>query len=232
FYFFFQAEDGIRDFHVTGVQTCALPICHRRLRRGLLCARRTHPAEHRAAVEQHHACTHAVRRTAALDHALLVLDDLAEVAFTGRRPRRHPAVADRCAQAGQERTPALAHLRGSHAAVVQRLAVLWAVLACEPEGIGERKGVRGRLRDGGRSADGEQRSERDRRPDRTQHCGAMRSHSGRPPAARTLSTRRMGASCVSVWWPPTSTTSPGSTMSVSGFSRISTSSLFSRPVVT
>src|SRR5690606_40690831 len=25
--FFFQAEAGIRDFHVTGVQTCALPIC-------------------------------------------------------------------------------------------------------------------------------------------------------------------------------------------------------------
>src|SRR5690606_40896727 len=28
-YFFFQAEDGIRDFHVTGVQTCALPISER-----------------------------------------------------------------------------------------------------------------------------------------------------------------------------------------------------------
>src|SRR5207302_5393952 len=28
-YFFFQAEDGIRDFHVTGVQTCALPISSR-----------------------------------------------------------------------------------------------------------------------------------------------------------------------------------------------------------
>src|SRR5690606_40245533 len=28
-YFFFQAEDGIRDFHVTGVQTCALPISTR-----------------------------------------------------------------------------------------------------------------------------------------------------------------------------------------------------------
>src|SRR5690606_40088404 len=27
--FFFQAEDGIRDFHVTGVQTCALPISAR-----------------------------------------------------------------------------------------------------------------------------------------------------------------------------------------------------------
>src|SRR5256885_131541 len=26
-YFFFQAEDGIRDYKVTGVQTCALPIC-------------------------------------------------------------------------------------------------------------------------------------------------------------------------------------------------------------
>src|SRR5690606_39292616 len=26
-FFFLQAEDGIRDFHVTGVQTCALPIC-------------------------------------------------------------------------------------------------------------------------------------------------------------------------------------------------------------
>src|SRR5439155_5196041 len=25
-FFFFQAEDGIRDGHVTGVQTCALPI--------------------------------------------------------------------------------------------------------------------------------------------------------------------------------------------------------------
>ena len=25
--FFVQAEDGIRDYEVTGVQTCALPIC-------------------------------------------------------------------------------------------------------------------------------------------------------------------------------------------------------------
>src|SRR5256885_7419231 len=30
-FFFFQAEDGIRDYKVTGVQTCALPIS--RLRR-------------------------------------------------------------------------------------------------------------------------------------------------------------------------------------------------------
>src|SRR5260221_1598354 len=30
FFFFFQAEDGIRDHCVTGVQTCALPISSRR----------------------------------------------------------------------------------------------------------------------------------------------------------------------------------------------------------
>src|SRR5256886_8447853 len=28
YFFFFQAEDGIRDLTVTGVQTCALPIYH------------------------------------------------------------------------------------------------------------------------------------------------------------------------------------------------------------
>src|SRR2546421_4527059 len=35
FFFFFQAEDGIRDLIVTGVQTCALPIsrCRRAARR-------------------------------------------------------------------------------------------------------------------------------------------------------------------------------------------------------
>src|SRR5688500_19769535 len=32
-YFFFQAEDGIRDYKVTGVQTCALPIS-KQLERG------------------------------------------------------------------------------------------------------------------------------------------------------------------------------------------------------
>src|SRR6266404_1826340 len=33
FFFFFQAEDGIRDKLVTGVQTCALPISAAGLRR-------------------------------------------------------------------------------------------------------------------------------------------------------------------------------------------------------
>src|SRR5690606_40535552 len=31
-----QAEDGIRDFHVTGVQTCALPILHPKLQQALI----------------------------------------------------------------------------------------------------------------------------------------------------------------------------------------------------
>src|SRR5205085_8410493 len=35
---FFQAEDGIRDLTVTGVQTCALPIYHRRRKRRHLAA--------------------------------------------------------------------------------------------------------------------------------------------------------------------------------------------------
>src|SRR6266478_4206013 len=36
FFFFFQAEDGIRDLTVTGVQTCALPIWRLPPRRGRL----------------------------------------------------------------------------------------------------------------------------------------------------------------------------------------------------
>src|SRR5690606_40871480 len=32
----FQAEDGIRDFHVTGVQTCALPILLRTSRSSMV----------------------------------------------------------------------------------------------------------------------------------------------------------------------------------------------------
>src|SRR5690348_18136612 len=36
FYFFFQAEDGIRDGRVTGVQTCALPIFFLRIEAALL----------------------------------------------------------------------------------------------------------------------------------------------------------------------------------------------------
>src|SRR6266446_308935 len=37
FFFFFQAEDGIRDYKVTGVQTCALPICILKRSPGVIC---------------------------------------------------------------------------------------------------------------------------------------------------------------------------------------------------
>src|SRR2546421_4043325 len=36
FFFFFQAEDGIRDLIVTGVQTCALPISSLRARKNMM----------------------------------------------------------------------------------------------------------------------------------------------------------------------------------------------------
>src|SRR5438309_10219311 len=46
FFFFFQAEDGIRDGTVTGVQTCALPIFPhgRRLPRSIACRRSARPS--------------------------------------------------------------------------------------------------------------------------------------------------------------------------------------------
>src|SRR5260370_19591460 len=54
--FFFQAEDGIRDSSVTGVQTCALPIYLRRpLRRRYLGAdRRLRPLQARLAPDLPH----------------------------------------------------------------------------------------------------------------------------------------------------------------------------------
>src|SRR2546430_11592894 len=50
-FFFFQAEDGIRDLTVTGVQTCALPISHRLAlrRQPALPAHREAPREGRLA---------------------------------------------------------------------------------------------------------------------------------------------------------------------------------------
>src|SRR2546430_5500922 len=54
-FFFFQAEDGIRDLTVTGVQTCALPIYRHRktvIELAVVAARRDlrgSPAQHSAA---------------------------------------------------------------------------------------------------------------------------------------------------------------------------------------
>src|SRR6266487_4950065 len=43
FFFFFQAEDGIRDGRVTGVQTCALPISLPGLPRAYIRPRQARP---------------------------------------------------------------------------------------------------------------------------------------------------------------------------------------------
>src|SRR5258706_10861675 len=67
FFFFFQAEDGIRDWSVTGVQTCALPICL---------------AQAAGGDQRHEGAGHAVAR--AIGHggkpAIAVLAELVEVA--------------------------------------------------------------------------------------------------------------------------------------------------------
>src|SRR5687768_15212714 len=51
--FFFQAEDGIRDVAVTGVQTCALPICVGILSKVEILKLNAHPARpYRAQIER------------------------------------------------------------------------------------------------------------------------------------------------------------------------------------
>src|SRR6266850_7265637 len=45
-FFFFQAEDGIRDYKVTGVQTCALPISREFDARRFRCTTLLKPADY------------------------------------------------------------------------------------------------------------------------------------------------------------------------------------------
>src|SRR2546429_3887963 len=61
-FFFFQAEDGIRDVAVTGVQTCALPILVHRARQARLPRERPRGDQARRAVDP------AVGRGAHLQH--------------------------------------------------------------------------------------------------------------------------------------------------------------------
>src|SRR5699024_12105730 len=66
--FFFQAEDGIRDRNVTGVQTCALPIS---------CLMNVSPETLRAAEQAYPAFAPALREVAALARrggALVAID--------------------------------------------------------------------------------------------------------------------------------------------------------------
>src|SRR6266446_9328195 len=69
-FFFFQAEDGIRDYKVTGVQTCALPIC----RRYLESADRPHDALRRAAAPVYRRKRRSVDGVPALDRSAAARD--------------------------------------------------------------------------------------------------------------------------------------------------------------
>src|SRR5690625_7263618 len=64
YFFFFQAEDGIRDGHVTGVQTCALPILLFRLCSLLVGLEPTYVQRHRLLTGAQH-----MHGTAAVDLA-------------------------------------------------------------------------------------------------------------------------------------------------------------------
>src|SRR5205823_8656323 len=84
-FFFFQAEDGIRDKLVTGVQTCALPISHLRLRQA---------SEQLADEFKHAGVRGRVRRRRIADRVLVDVDHLVDllqaqdvVVGGGRRPR-------------------------------------------------------------------------------------------------------------------------------------------------
>src|SRR6266850_1741058 len=83
-FFFFQAEDGIRDYKVTGVQTCALPICEGT---GAHPGRRAHRQSRRGQRARSHAA-----------------DDGAAWQRTCHRRRRHPQ-----SRSEQVRRPRPAH---------------------------------------------------------------------------------------------------------------------------
>src|SRR5438552_16912872 len=68
-FFFFQAEDGIRDDLVTGVQTCALPICRRRSTR---CASSSSRAAADARVSRHEQLLKVLPRRRARSRAVSI----------------------------------------------------------------------------------------------------------------------------------------------------------------
>src|SRR6266850_7668271 len=101
FFFFFQAEDGIRDYKVTGVQTCALPICPSiRSRLELLPARGDGEARPHGRIQLHPQGTR--RGSTRRRGRSRTLGELAEFARTGfgltrpvrPRSRAHARVRD------------------------------------------------------------------------------------------------------------------------------------------
>src|SRR5271167_4512787 len=96
-YFFFQAEDGIRDRNVTGVQTCALPISDVLGRDvdGIRVDVRGHEVERADPAEQRHrdrtgAAAQVDHAVVALQPASSLLDDDGRPGTRDEHPRGHP----------------------------------------------------------------------------------------------------------------------------------------------
>src|SRR5215213_10076948 len=89
FFFFFQAEDGIRDWSVTGVQTCALPICRGSARRA--------PTRHVRSPSGSPAAVTFERPAPGADRPRAPIDD--RIALTFRPARTYLLLSERGASA-------------------------------------------------------------------------------------------------------------------------------------
>src|SRR6266513_4056516 len=121
FFFFFQAEDGIRDRNVTGVQTCALPIYDQVLEREQVRLARAARGRNETCADQ--AADRAARQPEQpLDvvHAVLVHGPAASIISSRPSARRAPAAGRAWAPCvPQRRAPSRARAsfscRDSHA---------------------------------------------------------------------------------------------------------------------
>src|SRR5439155_10232625 len=136
--FFFQAEDGIRDGHVTGVQTCALPICRRSPpRRRTPPGRRTARRSDSSGRTRRHPCRIAARRS---HRSCGARGRLRSATPPAREPRSPAAAASlpalsQAVDQGLERVgrgvtvePLAVHVERRRAADAERFALLQARL--------------------------------------------------------------------------------------------------------
>src|SRR2546426_6434323 len=88
-FFFFQAEDGIRDYKVTGVQTCALPIYHLARHSAVAFGFELFLAHHRFRLPLRHPCRPGARGRGISDQFPAVFC----IVYAGQRGLRATAAA-------------------------------------------------------------------------------------------------------------------------------------------
>src|SRR5690606_38344470 len=120
--FFFQAEDGIRDFHVTGVQTCALPIS---TTAGSVVLADAAPAA---------ADCPAVARLRRAGAALVGHTNMSEFAFSGVGINPHHGTPANPATLGLDATPRIPGGSTSGGAVSVASGAAWAALGSDTGG--------------------------------------------------------------------------------------------------